>query len=384
MYDILTLNAISNKIYTVFDDNYAVSKECAAPDAILVRSFKMDDYEINDNLLAIGRAGAGVNNIPVARMTEAGICVFNTPGANANAVKELVICGMLLASRDIIGGNAWANSLGGDDVAKQVEKGKSAFGGIEIEGKTLGIIGLGAIGIKVACAAKALGMDIIGYDPYLSEANKDRLPEGTKIAASPEEIYPAADFITLHVPLLDTTREMINASSIAAMKPGVVILNMARGELANIADVKEGIAAGKIRNYVVDFPNADCLNTKGIIVVPHLGASTVEAEDNCAVMAAAQIKDYLENGNVVNSVNFPALKCERTGNERLTVVYKAGAGVPEAVEKILAGKKYTLNKAERGSLGYAIVDIDDVCNGGEDCVLNAMSDLDDVISVRVL
>ncbi len=384
MYDILTLNAISNKIYTVFDDNYAVSKECAAPDAILVRSFKMDDYEINDNLLAIGRAGAGVNNIPVARMTEAGICVFNTPGANANAVKELVICGMLLASRDIIGGNAWANSLGGDDVAKQVEKGKSAFGGIEIEGKTLGIIGLGAIGIKVACAAKALGMDIIGYDPYLSEANKARLPEGTKIAASPEEIYPATDFITLHVPLLDTTREMINASSIAAMKPGVVILNMARGELANIADVKEGIAAGKIRNYVVDFPNADCLNTKGIIVVPHLGASTVEAEDNCAVMAAAQIKDYLENGNVVNSVNFPALKCERTGNERLTVVYKTGAGVPEAVEKILAGKKYTLNKAERGSLGYAIVDIDDVCNGGEDCVLNAMSDLDDVISVRVL
>ena len=385
MYDILTLNSISDKIFTVFDENYAVSKDCAAPDAILVRSFKMDDYEINDNLLAIGRAGAGVNNIPVARMTESGICVFNTPGANANAVKELVICGMLLASRDIIGGNAWANGLKGDDVAKQVEKGKSAFGGIEIEGKTLGIIGLGAIGVKVACAAKALGMNIVGYDPYLSEANKARLPEGTAIAASPEEIYPVADFITLHVPLLDSTREMINATSIAAMKAGVVILNMARGELANIADVKEGIAAGKIRNYVVDFPNGDCLNTKGIIVIPHLGASTAEAEDNCAVMAVQELTDYIENGNIKNSVNYPACDMgECHAACRLAVLHRNIPNMIGQITGILAEQGVNISdmtNKSRDKYAYTLLDLE---HRPETAAVEKLAAIDGVLRVRVV
>ena len=384
MYDILTLNSISDKIFTVFDENYAVSKDCAAPDAILVRSFKMDDYEINDNLLAIGRAGAGVNNIPVARMTESGICVFNTPGANANAVKELVICGMLLASRDIIGGNAWANGLKGDDVAKQVEKGKSAFGGIEIEGKTLGIIGLGAIGRKVAVAAAALGMKIAGYDPFLSPAAAKELPEGTEIVSSPEEIYPLADYITLHVPLTDATRQMINADSVAKMRDGVVILNMARGELVNVADVKAALASKKIRKYVVDFPTEESVGVDGILAIPHLGASTEEAEDNCAVMAAAQLKDYLENGNVVNSVNFPRLVKEREYRERFTLVGNASKDVDKALENILDGTAHSVSYAEKGSVCYAIIDVDaDICTG-ENSILDKLSDMDDVISVRLL
>lgn len=383
MFDILTLNAISNKIYTVLNSDYRVSSDCAAPDAILVRSFKMDEYEINDNLLAVARAGAGVNNIPIPRMTEKGICVFNTPGANANAVKELVICGMLLAARDIVGGNAWANALT-DDVAKQVEKGKKAFGGTEISGKTLGIIGLGAIGRKVAVAAAALGMKIVGYDPFLSPAAAKELPEGTEIVSAPEDVYPVSDYITLHVPLTDATRQMINATSIASMRDGAVILNMARGELVNVSDVKEAIASGKVRKYVVDFPTEECVGVKGVLAIPHLGASTEEAEDNCAVMAAAQLKDYLENGNVVNSVNFPRLVKEREYAERFTLVGNAEKGVDKALEKILDGTAHSVSYAEKGSVCYAIVDTDaDIC-AGDDSLLDKLSDMDDVISVRLL
>ena len=383
MFEILTLNAISKKIYTVLDSEYAVSADAAAPDGILVRSFKMDEYEINDNLLAVARAGAGVNNIPIPKMTEKGICVFNTPGANSNAVKELVICGMLLAARDIVGGNAWANTLK-EDVAKQVEKGKKQFGGTEIAGKTLGIVGLGAIGRKVAVAAAALGMKIIGYDPFLSEQAAKELPEGTGIVSSPEEIYPLADYITLHVPLTDATRQMINADSVAKMRDGVVILNMARGELVNVSDVKEAIASGKIRKYVVDFPTEENVASEGILVIPHLGASTEEAEDNCAVMAAAQLKDYLENGNVVNSVNFPRLVKEREYAERFTLAGNASRGVENALESILAGTAHSVAYAEKGSLCYAIVDIDcDIC-AGENSILDKLSDMDDVISVRIL
>ena len=383
MFEILTLNAISKKIYTVLDSEYAVSADAAAPDGILVRSFKMDEYEINDNLLAVARAGAGVNNIPIPKMTEKGICVFNTPGANSNAVKELVICGMLLAARDIVGGNAWANTLK-EDVAKQVEKGKKQFGGTEIAGKTLGIVGLGAIGRKVAVAAAALGMKIIGYDPFLSEQAAKELPEGTGIVSSPEEIYPLADYITLHVPLTDATRQMINADSVAKMRDGVVILNMARGELVNVSDVKEAIASGKIRKYVVDFPTEENVASEGILVIPHLGASTEEAEDNCAVMAAAQLKDYLENGNVVNSVNFPRLVKERVYPERFTLAGNASRGVENALESILADTAHSVAYAEKCSLCYAIVDIDcDICEG-ENSILDKLSDMDDVISVRIL
>lgn len=383
MFDILTLNAISDKIYTVLNSDYSVSSDTKSPDAILVRSFKMDEYEINDNLLAVARAGAGVNNIPIPKMTEKGICVFNTPGANANAVKELVICGMLLSARDIVGGNAWANTLTGD-VAKQVEKGKKAFGGTEISGKTLGIIGLGAIGRKVAVAAAALGMKIAGYDPFLSPAAAKELPEGTEIVSSPEEIYPLADYITLHVPLTDATRQMINADSVAKMRDGVVILNMARGELVNVADVKAAIASKKIRKYVVDFPTEESVGVDGILAIPHLGASTEEAEDNCAVMAAAQLKDYLENGNVVNSVNFPRLVKEREYRERFTLVGNASKDVDKALENILDGTAHSVSYAEKGSVCYAIIDVDaDIC-AGENSILDKLSDMDDVISVRLL
>lgn len=383
MFDILTLNAISDKIYTVLNSDYSVSSDTKSPDAILVRSFKMDEYEINDNLLAVARAGAGVNNIPIPKMTEKGICVFNTPGANANAVKELVICGMLLAARDIVGGNAWANTLTGD-VAKQVEKGKKAFGGTEISGKTLGIIGLGAIGRKVAVAAAALGMKIAGYDPFLSPVAAKELPEGTEIVSSPEEIYPLADYITLHVPLTDATRQMINADSVAKMRDGVVILNMARGELVNVADVKAAIASKKIRKYVVDFPTEESVGVDGILAIPHLGASTEEAEDNCAVMAAAQLKDYLENGNVVNSVNFPRLVKEREYPERFTLVGNASKDVDKALENILDGTAHSVSYAEKGSVCYAIIDVDaDIC-AGENSILDKLSDMDDVISVRLL
>lgn len=383
MFDILTLNAISDKIYTVLNSDYSVSSDTKSPDAILVRSFKMDEYEINDNLLAVARAGAGVNNIPIPKMTEKGICVFNTPGANANAVKELVICGMLLSARDIVGGNAWANTLE-CDVAKQVEKGKKAFGGTEISGKTLGIIGLGAIGRKVAVAAAALGMKIAGYDPFLSPAAAKELPEGTEIVSSPEDIYPLADYITLHVPLTDATRQMINADSVAKMRDGVVILNMARGELVNVADVKAAIASKKIRKYVVDFPTEESIGVDGILAIPHLGASTEEAEDNCAVMAAAQLKDYLENGNVVNSVNFPRLVKEREYAERFTLVGNASKDVDKALENILDGTAHSVSYAEKGSVCYAIIDVDaDIC-AGENSILDKLSDMDDVISVRLL
>lgn len=383
MFDILTLNAISDKIYTVLNSDYSVSSDTKSPDAILVRSFKMDEFEINDNLLAVARAGAGVNNIPIPKMTEKGICVFNTPGANANAVKELVICGMLLSARDIVGGNAWANTLTGD-VAKQVEKGKKAFGGTEISGKTLGIIGLGAIGRKVAVAAAALGMKIAGYDPFLSPAAAKELPEGTEIVSSPEDIYPLADYITLHVPLTDATRQMINADSVAKMRDGVVILNMARGELVNVADVKAALASKKIRKYVVDFPTEESVGVDGILAIPHLGASTEEAEDNCAVMAAAQLKDYLENGNVVNSVNFPRLVKEREYAERFTLVGNASKDVDKALENILDGTAHSVSYAEKGSLCYAIIDVDaDIC-AGENSILDKLSDMDDVISVRLL
>ena len=383
MFDILTLNAISDKIYTVLNSDYSVSSDTKSPDAILVRSFKMDEYEINDNLLAVARAGAGVNNIPIPKMTEKGICVFNTPGANANAVKELVICGMLLSARDIVGGNAWANTLE-CDVAKQVEKGKKAFGGTEISGKTLGIIGLGAIGRKVAVAAAALGMKIAGYDPFLSPAAAKELPEGTEIVSSPEDIYPLADYITLHVPLTDATRQMINADSVAKMRDGVVILNMARGELVNVADVKAAIASKKIRKYVVDFPTEESIGVDGILAIPHLGASTEEAEDNCAIMAAAQLKDYLENGNVVNSVNFPRLVKEREYAERFTLVGNASKDVDKALENILDGTAHSVSYAEKGSVCYAIIDVDaDIC-AGENSILDKLSDMDDVISVRLL
>ncbi len=349
MYDILKLNKISPVIGAEFSADYRCVDECADPDGILVRSAKMDEYEVGNKLVAIARAGAGVNNIPCEKMAEKGVVVFNTPGANANAVKELVLCSMLLASRDVIGGNKWVNTLSGDDVAKQAEKGKSAFAGTEIFGKTIGIIGLGAIGVLVAKSCLALGLKVLGYDPYMSEKSKAALPSEVKIA-SLDDIYEGSDFITIHVPLLDSTKNMINKDAFSKMKKGVILLNMARGGLVDLTALKEAIAGGIVRKYVIDFPEEAVLNCENIIVFPHLGASTEEAEDNCAVMAAKQLVEYIEKGNIVNSVNYPNLTKERTGKVRTCVLFDA-----DKAEKInaLDGDKAV---ALRGKYGYAIID----------------------------
>jgi D-3-phosphoglycerate dehydrogenase len=350
MYNVLKLNKISPVIDDIFDSNYNASETVVNPDGIILRSFNMAEYAVEDNLVAIGRAGAGVNNIPIEIMRDKGIVVFNTPGANANAVKELVICGMLLASRDIIGGNKWVNTLT-ENVAKATEKGKSNFGGTEIFGKKLGIIGLGAIGILVANACIALGMKVIGYDPYLSEDNKKKLDKKVEVVDL-DTIFTDSDMITIHVPLLDSTKNLVNKDSIAKMKKGVVILNMARGGLVCVEDLKAGIADGKISKYVIDFPSEDVLNSDNIIVLPHLGASTEEAEDNCAIMAANQLKEYLENGNIINSVNFPNLTKEWTKKFRTCVLYKEGCSVIEAL-------KGDIKFACKKGFGYAIIDTDE-------------------------
>lgn len=368
MREILCLNKISPIINNVFNENYSVSDTCENPDAIMLRSFNMADYEVGDKLVAIGRAGAGVNNIPVDKMTEKGIVVFNTPGANANAVKELVICGMLIASRNVIGGNKWVNTLT-EDVAKTAEKGKSAFAGHEISGKTLGVIGLGAIGVLVANACVALGMKVVGYDPFISDVSKGCLNAAVEIVENVDDLYARSDLITVHVPLLDSTKGKINAESIAKMKDGVILLNFSRGTLANVADIKEAILNKKIYKYVVDFPEEDVLNTKGIIVLPHLGASTEEAEDNCAERAAKELVAYLEEGKIINSVNYPNCAKPRSGAVRTCVLFKA-----EAKEKIDA---IDLNKqvALRGDYGYAVIDGDEAVD---------VSEIEGVIKVRVL
>lgn len=350
MYDILKLNKISPVINGVFDEKYNLTDNAENPDGILVRSANMAEYEVKDKLLAIARAGAGVNNIPVVEMAKKGVVVFNTPGANANAVKELVILALLLASRDVIGGNKWVNGLT-ENVAKTTEKGKSAFAGHEILGKTLGVVGLGAIGKLVAKSAYALGMNVIGYDPFLNDNIKEEL--SFVKCASFEETIENADVITLHVPLTDNTKNMIDARAMEKMKQGAIVINMARGALVNVTDMKAALKCGKIAKYVVDFPDEETVNTENIIAIPHLGASTEEAEDNCAVMAGKQLVDYLENGNIINSVNYPKLVKPRTGKIRTCVLFHA-----ENKDKIdaLRGDKIV---GIKGDIGYAVIDSDE-------------------------
>ncbi|MGN1042196.1 MAG: 3-phosphoglycerate dehydrogenase [Christensenellales bacterium] len=344
------LNKISS-VESIFGEDYRIEENASNPDGILVRSYNMADYPVGDNLLAVARAGAGVNNIPVDKLTERGIAVFNTPGANANAVKELVICGMLTACRDVIGGNAWINTVE-EDVAKTAEKGKSQFAGIEIFGKTLGVIGLGAIGVKVATACLALGMKVKGADPYLSEKNRALLPTEVEITDN-DDIFRTCDVITVHVPLLNETKNLIGADAIEKFKGNVILLNMSRGALVDVAAVKKGIEEGKIAKYVVDFPDESVLRTKNIIVFPHLGASTQEAEDNCAKMAAEQLKDYIENGNVVNSVNFPNLKKKREGKVRTCVFLR------KENKALVENPRYGFTIAEKGDYVYAVADGDE-------------------------
>ncbi len=385
MFKILTLNKISKVGLGQLSDNYTVSDNEANPDGILLRSFKMHDMELPESLKAVARCGAGVNNIPLDKCAEKGIVVFNTPGANANAVKELVLTGLLLSSRKIMASYAWAQSLQGtEDIAKQVEKGKSNFAGPEIKGKTLGIVGLGAIGVLVANAAVALGMNVIGYDPYFSIKNALALDNAVKFTSNLDDIYAVADYITVHVPATPETKNMINAESLATCKDGVRLLNFARNELVNVADVKTALESGKVSCYICDFPNEETVGVDGIITLPHLGASTPEAEDNCATMAAKEIMAYLEDGNIVNSVNYPNCSAPRiAGKARVCVLHK---NTPNMLAQITAffGEKginieHMTNNA-KGDYAYTILDVDNA----DDSVVTSAKAVEGIIAVRVL
>ncbi len=363
MYNILTLNKISETGLCRFSDKYSYSANTEAPDAILVRSASMHDMVLNENTIAIARAGAGVNNIPVDKCSEDGVVVFNTPGANANAVKELVIAGLLLASRKVIPAIEWAKTLkgNGDTVPKDVEKGKSAFAGPEILGKTLGVVGLGAIGILVANTAAALGMKVIGYDPYLSVKQSINLNHHVKFTDDLNEIITNSDYISLHVPLNDSTRGLVNKNTIAQMKDAVRILNFARGELVGTNDILEALQSGKVAAYVTDFPNDAVIGAPGVIAIPHLGASTPESEDNCAIMAVDQIADFLENGNIVNSVNFPAISLPASDKHRLTIAHKNIAGIVSKITSAFANEDVNIDNMvnkSKGEYAYTIVETD--------------------------
>ncbi len=385
MYEILKLNEISKVAGTVFNGDYNLVKESANPDGIVLRSFNMHEYDIPSSVLCVGRAGAGVNNIPLDKCAEKGIVVFNTPGANANAVKELVLCGLFLAGRKIVDGINWASTLKGKgaEVAKLAEKGKSNFVGKEIMGKTLGVIGLGAIGVLVANAASALGMNVLGYDPYISIDGAWHLNHKVEKATDINEIFKKSDFITLHVPLNDSTRGEINADTIALMKRGAAVLNFARGELVDSKAMLDAVASGKISRYVTDFPSDEMLGVENVVVIPHLGASTPEAEDNCAVMVAHQMRDFLENGNVTNSVNFPACKLPRIdGCFRMTVIHKNVKNVLNSVTGIVSGKGVNIANMlsqAKGDYAYLILDLDEAL---DDATIKEIESLEPVIRVR--
>ena len=359
---ILCLNNISEAGLTKFRKGYSITDKIDEVAGILVRSADMKNMNFHDGLRAIARAGAGVNNIPIERCSDAGIVVFNTPGANANSVKELVIAGLLLASRDIYGGIKWIKeNAGNPDVTKLAEKAKKNFSGHEIKGKTLGIIGLGAIGVKVANAAVSLGMNVLGYDPYLSVKSAWMLSPMVKHADTPDEVYAVSDFLTIHVPAMDSTKHMINAEAIAKMKEGVKILNFARDVLVDEEAVKDALDSGHVSCYVSDFPNTTSSNMKGAIVLPHLGASTEEAEENCAVMAVLQLQDYLDNGNITNSVNFPETNAGTCGAEaRVAILHRNIPAMLSGITSFFGSNglniENLINKA-RGSYAYTLVDI---------------------------
>ena len=380
MAKIQLLNKISKVGLKQFDDKYEIGDAITDPDAILVRSAAMHDMEFSASLKAIGRAGAGVNNIPVDRCAENGIVVFNTPGANANGVKELAVAALMLASRDIVGGIQWANSLTAD-VAKSVEKGKSAFAGNEIMGKTLGVIGLGAIGGLVANAAKSLGMNVIGCDPFITIDGAWHLSRAIQKAATYDEIFEKADYISLHVPATPQTKNMICAESIAKMKDGVRIINLARADLVNAADLKAAIADGKVASYVTDFPTEDTIGVKGIVTIPHLGASTEESEDNCAVMAANELIDYLENGNIKNSVNFPNLNLPHTAAHRVVILHK---NIPNMIARItgsLADQNINIENLVNASKGDFAGTIAETNSPVDDTVVEKIASVDGIIRV---
>ena len=357
MYKIGTLNKISPAGLNRLTDNYTVVEEVQEANGIILRSYDMHEMDFSENLLAVGRAGAGVNNIPLDRCAEQGIVVFNSPGANANAVKELCLAGLLLAARNIPAAYSWASTLAGTEgVGKSVEKGKGQFAGTEIMGKTLGVIGLGAIGVLVANAAEKLGMNVIGYDPFFSTKAAHALSPTIKVVTDLKDLYPACDYITIHVPAMDATKGMINAEAIAQMKDGVYFLNFARDKLVNDADMLAALAEGKVKKYITDFPNDAVIGQEGVVALPHLGASSAEAEDNCAVMAVNQVMDYIENGNIVNSVNMPAVTLGPKTGARIAVIAKADAG---ALEKVAAVAKGAVASNVRGDYAYVLAEVAD-------------------------
>lgn len=386
MYKYHCLNPISNVGLGELDENYVVTENPDEADAIFVRSAKMHEMEFGKNLKAVARAGAGVNNIPLDRCADEGIVVFNTPGANANGVKELAIAGMLLAARDIIGGINWVQEYEeGGDIAKITEKKKKAFAGTEIQGKKLGVIGLGAIGVQVANAAVNLGMEVYGYDPYVSVASAWNLSRSIHHAETVDELYNVCDYITIHVPALDDTKGMIDKHAISLMKDGVVILNLARDVLVNQEDIVDALVAGKVRCYVTDFPTKEIVGVKGAIVIPHLGASTEESEDNCARMAAEELKDFLENGNIAHSVNYPDCNMGVKGEgARLTILHKNIPNMLGQLTSILAGENVNIalmtNKS-RKAYAYTMMDVDgDVPAETEE----KLAGIDGVLKVRVI
>lgn len=385
MYNIKTLNKISNVGLSKFDKSkYVYGDDIENPDAIMVRSASMHDMEMPKSLLAIARAGAGTNNIPVADCADKGIVVFNTPGANANAVKELVILGLLLSSRKVTKAIDWCKTIKdeGDNVGKTVEKGKSAFAGPEIKGKTLGVIGLGAIGRLVADVAVDLGMKVVGYDPFLPA--DAQLKAGITVNNNLDEIFPVVDYLTVHVPLTDDTKEMINRESIDKMKNTVRIMNFARGALANSDDVIEALEDGKMAAYVTDFPDAKLIGVDGVIAIPHLGASTPESEENCAVMGASELIDYLENGNIINSVNMPTVAMAKSGSVRVTVIHKNQPNMIAFITDTISKDGVNIASFEdknRGAIAYSIIDCDtDVSTS----VVSDIEKIDGVIKVRVI
>ena len=386
MRKIHCLNAIAKVGTDRFDENYIITENRGEADAILVRSAAMGEMEFSPNLLAIARAGAGVNNIPLDRCADSGIVVFNTPGANANGVKELVICGMLLAARDVIGGIEWTKSIkDSETIAKDVEKGKKNFAGSEIKGKKLGVIGLGAIGTEVANVGASLGLEVLGYDPFISINSAWRLSRKIKHITDINEIFRECDFITLHLPLTDENKGLVGKDAVAQMKDGVVILNFARDLLVDDDEMAKALDSGKVLRYVTDFPNTKSAHMERAIVIPHLGASTQESEDNCAVMAADELVDYLENGNIKNSVNFPS--CDMgvcRSRSRVGILHKNIPNMIGQITSIFAKSGYNISdmtNKSKGSRAYTLIDTDTKASEG---IVEELNTIEGILKVRII
>ena len=387
MKNILTLNSISPVINDIFDSTYRVDSELENPVGILLRSFNMHEYELSNDTIAIARAGAGTNNIPCDKYAEQGVVVFNTPGANANAVKELVLLGLLIGSRKVSESIDWVKTLKGkgDEVAKLVEKGKSNFAGKEIYRKKMGVIGLGAIGALVANIGLSLGMEVYGYDPYLSVTAALRLSRHVNVVKEIDELYKTCDYITIHVPYIaNSNKNMINAGVIRKMKDGVVIINCARGELVDNNDIIKAVESGKVGKYVCDFPKDEIIGVENIICIPHLGASTEEAEDNCAIMASKQLIDYIENGNITNSVNYPSCSMPRTTDTRLVILHKNITNILAQITTAVGKENVNIANLTNQSKGEYAVTILDIDQEASEQAISHIEEVEGIIKVRVI